>query len=466
MDPRHIARLRPSRRVLPKRISKMPAASEGRECTRRNKAPEHPRAVKFRRALGAGLLLAVGCAGYAARVADARRALDGGDAEKAVKLLNAQLGVDNSQELPAKLDSERALNLLSRATLQLRLRAYSLAARDFGIADKQIELLDFSRSSLDEVGRFLFSDDAGSYRAPLYEKLLINPLNLLAYLAEGKLSGARVEARRFSALLRLAREQGDTAGLQAACFGIGLSASVFWLSGKRNEALRFDEDLRTLGCEDEGEASFLDRSQCSENCAYVLAVATQGRVPAKVAVRLPIGLALTYGSAFLTGLQTARAQRIAAQGLVTWVNFPSLEKRRYTQGATPMLTLNGRRQSLASQPTQLRLIARAAWEQQKGRIIAAAIVRTLTRAAIGVGAQKAAKDSLAGVLLSLGTQAALTARDTPDTRSWWTLPGVLQSQLYAVPTGTVKARFEATGRALKLERDMKAGDYALLLLSE
>ena len=59
----------------------------------------------------------------------------------------------------------------------------------------------------------------------------------------------------------------------------------------------------------------------------------------------------------------------------------------------------------------------------------------VTRVAVGQAAKAPANDDLAGVLLSLGTQAALTAADTPDTRSWSTLPGRIAFARVQLPPG-------------------------------
>src|SRR5690606_14593081 len=72
----------------------------------------------------------------------------------------------------------------------------------------------------------------------------------------------------------------------------------------------------------------------------LLVVVSYGRVPAKVAKRIPIGLALTYASANMTGPNQNTANRLAAQGLVTWVNYPELEET-YRRLPPPSLRING-----------------------------------------------------------------------------------------------------------------------------
>src|SRR5262249_29728584 len=59
-----------------------------------------------------------------------------------------------------------------------------------------------------------------------------------------------------------------------------------------------------------------------------LFVVGYGRVPHKIPQRTPIGLALTSVAHDISPADHAQANRLAAQGLVTWVNFPTLERER------------------------------------------------------------------------------------------------------------------------------------------
>src|SRR5690606_42032436 len=59
---------------------------------------------------------------------------------------------------------------------------------------------------------------------------------------------------------------------------------------------------------------------------------------------------------------------------------------------------------------------------------------------------------LLGVLLSLGTQAALTAADTPDTRSWATLPARIAIGRVTVPPGEHEVVLQAQNVRRKTKR--------------
>src|ERR1700733_2314325 len=142
--------------------------------------------------LALGLALS-GCAGHAAKTLAARSALDAGDPRGALKALNEVLEVPSEKDLPEKTGGDNAVFLLDRAMVLQELDQYKLSSRDLEVSDKQIEVLDLSPSAAGDIGRYLFSDDVGHYKAPAYEKLMINTVNMMNYLARGDLNGARVE---------------------------------------------------------------------------------------------------------------------------------------------------------------------------------------------------------------------------------------------------------------------------------
>jgi hypothetical protein len=193
--------------------------------------------------LPAAALLLFGCAGHAATTEAARSALDAGRAREAVQLYNEHLEVENEKEAVADIEGEKVLYILDRSTVLQQVDDYALSSRDLEIADKQIEVLDFSTSAADDIGRYLFSDDVGSYRAPAYEKLMINTLNMVNYLVRGNLNGARVEARRFAVMQKFVSEH-EGQGKSLSGPGSYLAGFVFEKSNKPDEALRFyDEAL-------------------------------------------------------------------------------------------------------------------------------------------------------------------------------------------------------------------------------
>jgi hypothetical protein len=165
----------------------------------------------------------------------------------------------------------------------------------------------------------------------------------------------------------------------------------------------------------------------------VLVVVGYGRVPGKIPNRVPIGLALTLVAGDIEPGKAAAANRLAAQGLVTWVNYPSLgpEHGGY---ALPEVAVDGSFVQL-TEAVDVTTQVREEWKKIEGKIILSAITRLIARVAVGQGIEKAGGNGVVGVLASLGAQATLTALDTPDTRSWETLPARVAVARFRLPVG-------------------------------
>lgn len=456
----------------------------------------------------------VGCAGHSAHTAEARTALDAGNAEKALESYNRELKVKSGEDLPEKMSGKNALYVLDRSMIQQQLQNFELSSRDLELADKQVEMLDLKRSTVDDVGKYMFSDDTGPYKAPPYEKLLINTVNMVNYLERHQLSGAKVEARRFS-ILQDYLERSEYVAPSMAAPGAYLAGFVFEKAGDPNLALRYyDEALSygdfasllepvrrlTAGTTPRGEniPAFLEKfgatptaptgaepataspstgaaggdaagaaASSADQPAELLIVISYGRVPAKIARRIPIGLALTWGALYLSPAVNTMAGELAAQGLVTWINYPELEETKRTY-VTPSAKVDGAYVTLEA-ALYVEKEARAAYEKQKGQMMAAAITRTVTRFAAGQGARAAAQaatnDSTVGMLFSLGTQAALAAADTPDTRSWSTLPGRIAVSRIVLPPGEHKIEVAAQGMKREATIKLAPGGWEVVTMT-
>ncbi len=438
------------------------------------------------------------CAGHSARTVEARSALDAGNPEKALELYNAELEVDSAKALPKDTSGDNALLLLDRAVILQQLQDFDLSARDLQTADKQVEMMDFSRSTADEIGKYLFSDDTGPYKSPPYEKLMINTINMINYLAKGDLNGGRIEARRFAVMQKYLKDnESDGAELMGA--GSYLAGFIFEQSNEPQTAMRYyDEALQYGSFRTLEEAivrlsvrasyrtpritEILNKHQgapaptaptatsaqptsstaSGEDDGEILVIVSYGRVPAKIAKRVPIGLALTYASGALSPHDRAQANSLAAQGLVTWVNFPTLGKSRGKYG-TAEFSLDGRRENLDGVPIEEH--TRQAWKEQEGAVVASAITRMISRVVAGQAAKKAGGDGGVGLLLSLATQATLTAADTPDTRSWATLPGRIALSRVRVKPGKHQVELSARGEVLRKTVEIRPGGYAAISLT-
>lgn len=429
------------------------------------------------------LASSVAC-GHAARTEEARSALDVGDAERALELYNEELEVESKSELPSEPDGDDTLLVLDRSMILQQLADYKLSSRDLEYADKQIEVLDFTRTTVDDISRYIFSDDSGEYKAPPYEKLMINTMNMVNYLVRGDLNGAKIEARRFT-VMQDYLAQSESA--QAAMLGAGsyLAGFIFEKSSEPQTALRYyDEALayddfatlhdpivrlaakanyRTPGLREVlASASSSAPTPSDDESAEVLVVLSYGRVPAKVALRLPVGLALVRAGDYIRPHDAQRANSLAAQGLVTWVNFPTLGKPKGSY-QNIQIQVDGHAQS--TDGVEVDELAVKAWNEGEGAVIASAITRMITRVVAGQVANKVGGDDGVGLLLSLATQASLTAADTPDTRSWATLPARMSFARVRVPAGKHEVAMKVGNKTIAQTLDLTAGGWAVLNLT-
>ncbi|MCH2109750.1 MAG: hypothetical protein MK135_10495 [Polyangiaceae bacterium] len=479
-----------------------------------------------------GIFLATGCAGYSKKTEAARAALNSGDTALALKNYNQALRVKKAGELPSKSKKNDALLVLDRAIVEQSLQDYKDSMTDLQYADKKVEILDLERNTGDEIAKYMFTDSVGPYQAPPYEKIMVNTMNLMNYLAAHQLSGAKVEARRFSIIQEYLNRGKKKTGAAMSAPGSYLAGFAFERDGRADIALKYydqalaygefktlvapvrrllrlspasatprlkellahhplpessapspsgddpaaDSDVTEHGGSESANApgaqgtaaSAADPSELTaadflDKPTELLVIINYGRVPAKISKRIPIGLALTLGTLWLTPDMNATAGRLAAQGLVTWVNYPELEpKERPIR--TPGVKINGAWQTLEG-ALNVTEQTRAAYDAQKGKIIAAAVTRMITRAAIGNGAAAAAKDSVVGTMISFGSQALLTAADTPDTRSWATLPGRIAFTRTQLQPGTHKIHLQAQGKSQDIEITLKKGEWRALVLT-
>ncbi len=452
------------------------------------------RGSRFGRSFSAALvaLSVAACAGHSARTSKVRAALDANRPKEALRLIDVELDVKSPKDVPAKLSGDNALLILDRSMILQQLEMYELSSRDLQIADKQIEMLDFSRGTVDDIGKYMYSDDSGPYKAPPYEKLLINTQNMVNYLVRGDLNGARIEARRLAVMQKYLS---DSESKAVSLIGPGsyLAGFTFEKSDRPQEALRYyDEALQyenypTLG------PTIVDLAEMADyrtpridkllarystptdeaveedvgEYGEVLVIVNFGRVPALIAKRVPIGLALTYASLYISPSKASTARSLAAQGLVTWVNFPEIGKSRGDHGhATVKVDAGQPAVSAANVDDAMNVThaVRAAWDEAKGAIIASAITRMITRVVVGQATKKAIGGTW-GAIAGLATQATMTAVDTPDTRSWSTLPARMAIGRVRLPPGKHNLMVAARGERRSFAVDVERGGWEAVNLT-
>jgi uncharacterized protein len=191
-------------------------------------------------ALGA---VSPGCATYSDKTEAARAALGRGDYAGSVKQFNKILKVRDSDALPNEWKKNFALVVLERAMVLQAMREYDASATSFSAADKELELLDIARDGAGKLGKYIYSDSATKYKTSPTEKLALNAINLVNYLVQGDLSGAKVEAKRFTVMRTYLRDYDPEH--EHGAFGSYLAGFVHERLGNADEALRYyDEALQ------------------------------------------------------------------------------------------------------------------------------------------------------------------------------------------------------------------------------
>jgi hypothetical protein len=157
------------------------------------------------------------------------------------------------------------------------------------------------------------------------------------------------------------------------------------------------------------------------------------------------------------------ANKLAVQGLVTWINFPTLAPGQGKYDI-PSCAIDGNHVQL-EEAVDVDKEVRAEWKKIEGKIIVSAITRTVARVAVGQGIQAAAgRDSIGGFIASIGAQAALSALDTPDTRSWETLPARIAVARVRLPPGRHRVVLDARGWQRSQELVVEKNGWAVVSL--
>ena len=426
-----------------------------------------------------------GCATYTDRVAQANVAVSAGAYADGLTAMNGLLGVSSADQLPDKWSGDRSLNVLERGVLQQSLGRYKGSARDFSAAEQELELLDLRADAIGALGSYLYSDSVKTYRTPPTERLALNAINLLNYLADGDLEGAAVEARRFQVM----REFLDTQGIDAsgpATLGTYLAGFVFERRGEGDRALRYyDETLAGGALESlvapvtrlaavnpyrgEHVKEIVARAAPSpkKNApppTELLVVLSLGRVPHKVPERIPVGAAVGIAGTVLSG-----DTDFLKYGATKVVVYPNLVSTPSSLGP-PLVRVDSQDVQL-EQVTDLGAAVRREYDEAKPKILAAALTRVAARAAVseGVRAGGSAESKLLGDVLSIAVESVMVALDKPDTRSWTTLPErVLVARVPVDPgSHTVDVSFEGTANAGRVQTvEVPSQGYAAVVVTE
>ncbi len=439
------------------------------------------------------LLWVGGCATYTDRLSKTHNAADRGDYDAGVRALNDMLDVASSEQLPDEWTANKPLIALERAMLLQAQGRYEWSARDLSAAETELEFLDLSGDPVGSIGKYVYSDSARVYKVPPAERLALNALNMLNYLAMGDLQGASVEARRFTIareyIQSLARNNSKASH---GAFGSYLAGFIFEKLDEPDRALRYYEEtlgagklqalrepvLRLSGQSrykgaklkeylrelEKGSAAKDTQDTSDEPDGEILVVLGLGRVPYKIPKRMSLGAAIGYAGVSVTGNPD-----ILAHSIFKFVVYPEL--------TTPGSEVTGAAVSVNGQDLPAELLTdlgaeiTAEYETIKPKIIGAALTRMIARAVAAEGARYLAskEDRTTGRLAALAAEAGLTALDKPDTRSWTFLPGRIYVCRMRVKPGWHEIRVRLLGKAPQarpMDVQVKPGGYSVVVITE
>ncbi len=403
--------------------------------------------------VGAAWLSLCACATYSDKTMVVRDAAAAGNLDLGVRELNRAMKTRDG-ELPQRWKRNTGLVVLERGTVLHAQGQWQASARDMEAAERELELLDISKDGLGKIGRYIYSDSSAKYKTPPTERLALNALNMLNYLARGDLGGARVEAKRFTTM-REYLKQSDPDRAQLA-FGSYLAAFTFDRLGEYDAAARHYDDalqvrelaglrgpLARLGTHTSYRtprlAPYMDLAGLQDNAtptpgptgvpSEILVVVNTGRVPYKEPRRIPIGAAIGVAGAYFTG-DTTLLEHSAMKVVV----YPELVApgNVYTAAA---VQVDGRAMRV-EMVSDLGAATVSEFEDLKPRIIASAITRMIARGVAAEAARGAVSEGpVLSLLTALAVEGAMVALDKPDTRSWTLLPDKIHMGRVSVPAG-------------------------------
>lgn len=443
-----------------------------------------PVAARFHFALLILCAVASGCATYTDNLRMADLAAEAGDYGSAVSSLNQTLGVSGDADLPSKWGNEGALATLERGSLLQAMERYPASATNFSAAEQELEMLDLGLDPVGALGSYIYSDSAKTYKAPPSERLALNAINLLNYIGQGDLENAAVEARRYQVM----RDYLDTQKIQeygVSALGSYLAGFVFDRRGEGDRALRYYEEALTAG-------SLQTLAQPAARLAQanpyrgprlqkllaqtpppprhagapseILVVLSLGRVAYKVPERIPIGAAIGIAGAAFSG----NADWLT-RGVAKVVVYPELRDSPSRLGR-PFVRLDGNDVPVEGL-VDLNAIVHREYQDIKPKIIASALTRLASRAAVAEGVRVAGnqQSDVLGAVLAVAVEGAMVALDKPDTRSWTMMPGqVLVARVPVAPgTHTVEVEFDgAPGVRRVATFNVAAGGFGAFVVTE
>ena len=326
-----------------------------------------------------------------------------------------------------KPGANQVLFMLDEASALFAARRHKEAIDLFLKAEKLMEIKDYTSIS-EEVGTLVTSSNVRGYKGEDFEKVLVNVYLAMAFASEGKLEGAQVEARKINLLLHRMITDGKR-NYQESPFARYLSALLWEAGGQWNDA--YIDYKKTY----ELDPGFPDLAP------DLLAGARRMRFGdeyARWAQAFPMAQPrkIETGSGelivfFEKGLGPRKIPRNQDSSLPRYVG-------RYSDVGSARVIVGGQNVAIPSTVIDVTQLSTRYLEDRIGRMAAAKLAGTATKAAIAYGVGRATKDENAGLLTFL----LLAAMDRADLRCWQSLPDELQMARVPLPAGVYDVQIE------------------------
>ena len=442
------------------------------------------RASRRRRSRLPLLVVLEGCASHSEKMLPVRTALDEGQPREALRLLNQAMDVKSDADFPAEPrrrelalrprsrehQSERRAVRRFEARLRVRRqggrharsraqrgRLRSASTCSPGRAGSTRRLLTRSssstRSTCSTTSRSATSTGRGSRRGGSPSCRSTSPTTSTRATAPRSASG---RSWRASPSRRAARPTRPCAGTTRRS-----SSRAFTPSAIRcGRCCRSGSTGRRASRSSRARAGRRPRSLDETGEGEIVFVVGYGRVPPKVAERVPIGLALTLFSGALAPNDVRRGQPDRGAGPRHLDQLPDARARagrvHHSRGDARRALRPARtgRRRRARGPRRVEEDRGQDHRQRHHAHDRAVRVRAAS------STRPPASTASSGSILNLGTQATLTALDTPDTRSWETLPARVAIARVRVPAGGTRVRSTPAASSATADVDVDKGGWA------
>jgi len=320
---------------------------------------------------------------------------------------------------------------------------YKEATEVFLEAEKIAEIKDYT-SVGEEVGTLITGDNIRGYKGEDFEKVLINVYLSMAFAAQDKTESAQVEARKINLLLYRMINEGKR-NYQESPFARYFSALMWEASGQVNDAYidykktqELDPSFPDIG-RDLIAGAMKMRFHDEEQNWRQLYPQSQPRILKSKEGEIVV--------IFQRGKGPIKVPRDGQDSVL-----PRF-KSRFSDEVSAQLIVGGHRNP-TSTVLDVDALSTRYLEDRIGRMVAAKVAGTATKAAIAYGVGKLSKNQDLGWLAYI----AMAAADHADLRCWKTLPAALEVARVIVPAGTHRVELEVLNHGGIPVRKISFGD--------